>query len=124
MCTLATQVAVHPYSVHADNRFETACIAALMLEYFASVLAGVAAPSAALDVTVIFLRASFVAFAVYRSVRTKCSYLSSDAGPDRDRDVDHGIAISCSTPLALRTRMGRLGDALLGEAAGGTTDSA
>jgi hypothetical protein len=65
------QVTVRPYATHVDNRFETACIAGLLFEYFGSVVSGIR-PSTPISVAVALLKLALVAFAVVRASRAYC----------------------------------------------------
>jgi hypothetical protein len=61
-------MAVRPYAAAVNNRFEIACVACLLFEYFASVLSGVGL-SATLDAAVVITKLSLVVFAAQRTAR-------------------------------------------------------
>jgi hypothetical protein len=64
------QVTTRVYKTEHDNRFELACLCALLYGYFASVLAGVlAAPSATVNVSVAVCKLAVLLYAAWRVLR-------------------------------------------------------
>jgi hypothetical protein len=64
------QMAVRPYAAAVNNRFETACAAGLVYEYFVSIVSGLS-PSSVAETSVTILKAVLVGFASFRAARSQ-----------------------------------------------------